>query len=55
MVYVQHSLVNDGVATRLTDHEISPLNNNNRHKESRMTSELEHLALSVRLEKYSVI
>jgi len=44
-----HSLVNDGVASCLTDDEVSPLNNDNRHEERRVTSVLQSLALRVRL------
>jgi len=39
-LYAQHSLVNDGVTSSLADHEISPLDNNDRHKERRVTREL---------------
>ena len=49
-MYIQHSLMNDRVATSLANHEISPLNDNYGHKERRMTREFEHLALCVRLE-----
>ena len=50
ILYIQHSLVNDGVASSLADHEISPLDDNDRHKERRVTRELQPLALSVSLE-----
>jgi len=47
--YVHHALVNDGVTSCLTDDEVCPLNNDNRHEERRVTRVLECLALSVRL------
>jgi len=46
---VHHALVNDGVATSLTDDEVSPLDDHDRHKERRVTRELQRLALRVRL------
>jgi len=41
----------DGVSARLADHEICPLNDDNGHEKRRVTGKLEHLALSVRLQK----
>jgi len=49
-LHALHSLVNDGVSTSLTDHKISPLDDNDRHKECSMTCILENLALSIRLQ-----
>jgi len=45
-----HALVNDRVATSLTDDEISPLDDDDWHEERRVTGVLESLALSVCLQ-----
>ena len=47
--YVRHALVNDGVLASLADHQIGPLDDHDRHEERRVTRELQHLALSIRL------
>lgn len=44
-----HSLMNNRVATCLADHQISPLYNDNRHEECRVTRVFEYFALGVRL------
>jgi len=46
-VYSRHALVDDGVLTSFTDHQISPLYNHNWHEERRVTRVLQHLPLSV--------
>ena len=46
---LQHALVEDRVATRLADHQVGPLYDHDRREEGRVASELQHLALSVRL------
>ena len=45
-----HALVNDRVASSLADDKISPLNDDDRHEERRVTRVLQSLALSVRLQ-----
>jgi len=47
--HVHHALMNDRVTSGLTDDEISPLNDHDRHKERRVTRVLQRLPLSVRL------
>ena len=49
--YLRHALVDDGVASSLTDHEIGPLHNDNGHKEGGVTSELQHLPLGIGLQQ----
>ena len=44
--------MNDGVATSLTDDEISPLDDDDRHEERRVTRVLERLPLRVRLAEH---
>jgi len=48
-VYLRHSLVNDGILAGLTDDQIRPLDDDDRHEEGRVTSELQHLALGIGL------
>jgi len=48
-VYVQHSLMNNGVASSLANHKVSPLDDNDRDEKCCVTRKLQHLALSVRL------
>ena len=57
ILYLQHSLVNNGVATSLANDEIGPLYDNDGHEESRMARVLEHFTLGVRLQsrKYTTM
>ena len=49
--YLRHALVDDGVASSLTDHEIGPLHNDNGHEEGGVTGVLQHLALGIGLQQ----
>lgn len=49
-VHLLHSLVDNGITPCLTDDQISPLYNHNRHEESRVTGELKFLTVGVSLE-----
>ena len=46
---LQHSLVEDRVATSLADHQVGPLHHHDRREEGGVAGELQHLALGVRL------
>ena len=46
--------MDDGVTSRLADHQIGPLYDDDAGEESCVTRELEHLALRVRLQKRRV-
>ena len=47
--YLHHALVDDGVTASLADDQVRPLDNDDGHEKSRVASELQHLALTVRL------
>ena len=49
VVCLQHALVNDGVTSRLANHQVSPLYDHNTREEGRVTRELQHFTLRVRL------
>ena len=49
VVCLQHALVNDGVTSRLANHQIGPLYDDNTREEGRVTRELQHFTLRVRL------
>ena len=52
-VHVLHALMDDGVTSGLTDNEISPLNEDNRHEECGVAGVFKHLALSIRLHTHT--
>lgn len=48
---LHHSLMNERVPPSLADHQIGPLNDNDRHEESRVTGVLERLSLRICLQQ----
>ena len=50
-----HSLVNDGVSTRLTNDEICPLHDHNGYEESGVASVFQHLSVVVCLKQKTQI
>ena len=48
-VYLRHALVDDGIPSGLTDHQISPLHDNNGDEESCVACVLQNLTLGIGL------